>query len=103
MPCFKYQHMKKGFFLILMLLLAAQSRAQTVALKPAPINAFRIRPTTDTLQRAAGYFRLSPANNYQQHFGFFCKQEWMLEKKTNIPFRFRLGSLEQTDRREGKH
>jgi hypothetical protein len=95
--------MKFSFLFILILLFTGYARAQTVALKPAPLNTFRIRPSTDTLQRAAGYFRLSPDNNYQQHFGFFCKQEWLLEKKTNIPFRFRLGSLEQTDRREGKH
>lgn len=46
---------------------------------------------------------ISPSNNYSQHFGFFCKQEWKFEKQTNIPLRFRLGSLAQTDKLEGKH
>ncbi len=39
---------------------------------------------------------------YTQHFGFFCQKELQLEKMTHIPFRFRLGSLEQTNFLEGK-
>lgn len=40
---------------------------------------------------------------YQQHFGYFCKQEWEWQKQTSIPLRMRLGSLEYTDRKEGKY
>ncbi|HXB91351.1 MAG TPA: hypothetical protein VNU72_03645 [Puia sp.] len=39
---------------------------------------------------------------YTQHFGFFCQKELQLQKMTGIPFRFRLGSLEQTNFLEGK-
>jgi hypothetical protein len=41
-------------------------------------------------------------NYYTQNFGFFCKQELQLEKLTKIPFRFRLGSVQQCDWMEGK-
>ena len=41
-------------------------------------------------------------NFYTQNFGFFCKKELQLEKITKIPFKFRLGSVQQVDWMEGK-
>ncbi len=43
-----------------------------------------------------------PQNYYTQHFGIMCKQELAIEKATKIPFRFRLGSLQQCNYLEGK-
>lgn len=40
--------------------------------------------------------------NYYQSLGVACKAEYKLEKATKIPFRFRLGSLAQTDYMERK-
>ena len=52
-------------------------------------------------------FLLSPftvisQDYYTQHFGIMCKKELAIEKATKIPFRFRLGSLQQCNYLEGK-
>ncbi|MEO6549225.1 MAG: hypothetical protein ABIN94_14580 [Ferruginibacter sp.] len=39
---------------------------------------------------------------YVTQLSFFCKQEIKFEKATKIPFKFRLGSVEDCDRMEGK-
>ena len=39
---------------------------------------------------------------YSCNLAFFCRQELKLEKVTKIPFKFRLGSVQQVDYLEGK-
>jgi len=41
-------------------------------------------------------------NNYTDRLGYFCKQEIKFEKNTKVPLRFRLGSVADCDRLEGK-
>lgn len=40
---------------------------------------------------------------YASQLGFFCKQEIKLDKITKVPFRFRLGSVADCNRLEGKN
>ena len=39
---------------------------------------------------------------FTRQWGIFCEGEWRLEKKTGIPIRVRLGSMEYVDKLEGK-
>jgi hypothetical protein len=41
-------------------------------------------------------------DSYIKNLAFFCRQEWKLEKALKVPFRFRVGSLEQCNLLEGK-
>jgi hypothetical protein len=66
--------------------------------KPVKIPLF-FTPDIDKLTPARTYL---PPDFYITQIGFFCKQEIKFEKLTKVPFRFRLGSVEECDRMEGK-
>ncbi|HEU4551190.1 MAG TPA: hypothetical protein VFS25_00080 [Chitinophaga sp.] len=65
-------------------------RADTV--KRMPLPAYMITPVS----------AMAPGTYYQQHFGVFCKQEWLLEKQIHVPVKLRLGTYQYTQRLEGK-
>ncbi len=61
-----------------------------------PLAGFRIpAPSTG----ATGMIR---PDYFTRQWGIFCEGEWRIEKRTGIPLRVRLGSLEYVDRLEGK-
>ncbi|WP_300601805.1 hypothetical protein [Niabella sp.] len=76
--------------------------------------AAQVNNTTDTLKKDkapmllkadARFFSIKPValnTAYYNHLGFMCRQELKLEKATKTSFRFRLGSVEYTDKMEGK-
>jgi len=68
------------------------------AIKPANID-FSAFPQQVTPKKI---LPLISANYYACNLGFFCKQEIKFEKATKIPFKFRLGSVAEVDKMEGK-
>jgi len=82
--------------------------------KKAGLNISRLNSFVARVAAAnkmAGTFRITttkqilpiiPADYYSSNIGFFCKKELQLEKITWLPFKFRLGSVQQCDWLEGK-
>lgn len=69
------------------------------AIKPPVSSSFLITP----VKSLPPLKPLIAPDYYVTQLGFFCKKEMKLEKATKIPFRFRLGSIEDCDRMEGKY
>ncbi len=71
----------------------------------------KIVVSDSVIHSSSSYFLLNNLNNAEQiipanfstcKYGFFCKQELMVEKSIKCPLRIRLGSLEQCNYYEGK-
>jgi len=60
-----------------------------------------LKPITDSLVKAVS-LRILPQNFYNQHLGFFCKQELRLQKLSSLPVYFRIGAKEHVDYLERK-
>lgn len=59
----------------------------------------------DTARASGVYntpFTFMASNYYTNSLGFFCKKELQVEKTLKFPVKFRLGSVEYTDKMEGK-
>ena len=78
---------------------AANNLLLSLQHKANPWQSFLFKKLTVDLSKPKPF--LSP-DFYSKQLGFFCKQEIKMDKITKVPFRFRLGSVEQCDWLEGK-
>ncbi len=65
---------------------------------PTASNPIRLRDSVLYLP-----IRLVASDTYSKELAFFCKREWELEKKTGVPMKFRLGSVDYVNTLEGKN
>lgn len=88
----------KLFIASLVIFFSIGARAQYSA---APVTQ-AVTHAGDSLNfRSARAFTLQK-DDYVKNLAFFCRQEWKIEKALKVPLRFRLGTLEQCNRLEGK-
>jgi hypothetical protein len=90
-------------FAAIFYLVSFSAKAQIIT--PANYNTTELSLTNPYLNKSVipkAAITTIPKNFYTQHFGLMCRQELQLEKATKIPFRFRLGSLQQCNYYEGK-
>ena len=96
-----------------MILVAGAAPGQTSAVKKYPLllqhrakkytieNFISSKSNWKTASQP-NYLQTIAPDFYADNLGFFCRQEIKLDKVIKIPFRFRLGSIADCDRLEGK-
>ncbi len=65
--------------------------------KPTSFRTFILPAKAETLEQSSSL--VIPAYKIESAF---CKLEWKMEKSSGVPLRFRLGTLDITNRLEGK-
>lgn len=101
---------KAKFLFFCMIFVMNGLLAQTYLQKTVPLSEFNIplKPLVVSLSLNNQPFKLPDSkpllspNYYSTHLSFFCKQEIKMEKVAKIQIKFRLGTVEECDRMEGK-
>lgn len=88
--------MAKKLIIVLIMIVIAEKLAAQMTLpntpKKLPLDSLKNLP-----------LRVLASNYYSSNLPFFCKQELQIQKLTKVPIKFRIGSVEEVDKLEGKH
>ena len=87
---------KWHYIFVLIIGYSTKLTAQNSLLKQ-PITLWQL----DSLKKIP--LRVLAADYYSSNLPFFCKKELQIQKITKVPVKFRIGSLDEVDRLEGKH
>jgi hypothetical protein len=80
---------------------AGLTQQKTTVTVSAAVASKKVNPAFSFIPSSYSLQVITP-DYYTSNFGYFCKKELQLEKITKLPFKFRLGSVEQCDWLEGK-
>ncbi len=88
--------MTKKIVIILIMIMVGEKLAAQITLPNAPKKL-----PLDSLKNLP--LRVLASNYYSSNLPFFCKQELQIQKLVKVPVKFRIGSVEEVDKLEGKH
>jgi len=87
--------MAKKVLIALIMMMIGQKLAAQMTLPNAPKKL-----PLDSLKNLP--LRVIASNYYSSNLPFFCKQELQIQKIVKVPVKFRIGSVEEVDKLEGK-
>lgn len=87
--------MKTIIIAIILIVVSEQLSAQTILPNTQKLLSL------DSLKNIP--LRVLASDYYSSNLPFFCKKELQIQKIIKVPFKFRIGSIEEVDRLEGKH
>jgi hypothetical protein len=88
--------MAKKIVIMLIMIMVGEKLAAQITLPHAPKKL-----PLDSLKNLP--LRVLASNYYSSNLPFFCKQELQIQKLVKVPVKFRIGSVEEVDKLEGKH